>query len=274
VVTIHDLAIVRFPQKFRRWHRTFTGYVLPRLVRSVDAIVSVSQATKNDLVELLDVLPDRISVIPCGISTRFAPLPLEDPHLRTVRERYSLPEQYVITVGAVEPRKNLPRLLRAVEILSRTRPALRSLSLLHVGPAGWLMQEVAQTISELRIRDRVRFLGYVPNEDLAALYQLARVAVYPSLFEGFGLPVLEAMASGCPVVTSNCSSMPEVAGDAALLVDPMSEESIAEGLARLWLDDSLRDDLILRGRYRAADFTWESTARETMKLYDRVLAAA
>jgi glycosyltransferase involved in cell wall biosynthesis len=274
VVTIHDLAIVRFPQKFRRWHRTFSRYLLPRVVRSVDAIVTVSEATKSDLVELLGVAPDRVSVIPCGISREFATLPNDHPRLEDVRRRYSLPKGYVITVGAIEPRKNLPRLLRALKLLATSRMGCADLTLLHVGPAGWLVDDVSQTLDELDLRDRVRFLGYVPNEDLAALYQLARVSVYPSLFEGFGLPVLEAMASGCPVVTSNCSSMPEVAGGAALLVDPTSEESIAEALARIWEDDALRRELIDKGRCRASSFTWESAARATLSLYDRVLAAA
>jgi glycosyltransferase involved in cell wall biosynthesis len=156
----------------------------------------------------------------------------------------------------------------------RSRPGCADLALLHVGPTGWLAQDVSRTVAELGLQERVRFLGYVPNEDLAALYQLARVSVYPSLFEGFGLPVLEAMGSGCPVVTSNCSSMPEVAGGAAVLVDPMREESIADGLGRVWEDDQLRRDLIARGRCRASSFTWESVARETVMLYDRVLAAA
>jgi glycosyltransferase involved in cell wall biosynthesis len=274
VVNIHDLAILRFPAKFRRWHRTFTNYLLPRVARSATAIVSLSEATKRDLIELLGVSPERISVIPCGVSKAFAPIATGDPHLFGVRERYDLPENYAITVGAIEPRKNLPRLLRAVDSLRRSRREFRDITLLHVGPSGWLSRDVSQTVSELGLQERVRFLGYVPNEDLSALYQLARVSVYPSLFEGFGLPVLEAMASGCPVVTSSCSSMPEVAGGAAVLVDPMSEESIADGMARVWVDDPFREDLIARGRARAAKFTWESVARETMQLYDRVLAVA
>jgi glycosyltransferase involved in cell wall biosynthesis len=190
-----------------------------------------------------------------------------------VRRRYALPRDYAITVGAIEPRKNLPRLLRGLKLLATQRQEFADLTLLHVGPKGWLAQDVSTTVAELGLQDRVRFLGYVPNEDLAVLYQLARVSVYPSLFEGFGLPVLEAMASGCPVVTSNCSSMPEVAGGAAVLIDPMSEESIADGVARVWNDDGLRCDLIARGRSRASRFSWEAAASETLKLYDRVLAA-
>jgi glycosyltransferase involved in cell wall biosynthesis len=274
VVTIHDLAILRFPQNFRRWHRIFTTNLLPRLVRSVDALVTDSQATKNDLVELLAVPPERVTVIPCGIGASFFRRADDDPHLQSVRERYALPRHYAITVGAIEPRKNLPRLLRAIDMLGRRRAELGDFTLMHVGPAGWLTDEVTQTLAALRLQDRVRFLGYVPNDDLATLYRLARVSVYPSLFEGFGLPVLEAMASGCPVVTSNISSMPEVAGDAAILIDPTDEESIADGLARVWCDERLRDDLIARGLRRAASYTWEATARDTLGLYERVLAAA
>jgi glycosyltransferase involved in cell wall biosynthesis len=272
VVTIFDLAIVRFPKKFRRWHRTFTRYVLPRLARSVDAIVTASEASKRDLIDLLGVPPDRINVIPCGIDGGFTPVHDDDPRLRDVSRRYSLPPAYAITVGAIEPRKNLAGLFRAVKLLSERRE-LRDLQLIHVGPVGWHADDVPRTVTSLGLEDRVRFLGYVSIEDLASLYQLARVSVYPSLFEGFGLPVLEAMASGCPVVTSNCSSMPEVAGGAAVLVDPTNVESIAEGLGRVWQDEQLRRELIARGLARAARFTWDATASETLKLYDRVLAA-
>jgi glycosyltransferase involved in cell wall biosynthesis len=273
IATIHDLAILRFPQKFRTWQRTFSNYLLPRVVRSVDAIVAVSDATKTDLVELLSVDPARVSVIPCGVSSDFWPLADGDARIDAVRRQYSLPREYAITVGAIEPRKNLPRLLRALKLLATTRKEFADLTLLHVGPKGWLAHDVSSAVAELGLQDRVRFLGYVPNADLAALYQLARVSIYPSLFEGFGLPVLEAMACGCPVVTSNSSSMPEVAGGAAVLVDPLSEESIADGLERVWTDDRLRGDLIGRGRCRASQFSWDSAARETLKLYDRVLAA-
>ena len=274
VVTIHDLAIIRFPEKFRPWHRTSVTLLLPRLVKSVDAIVTGSAASKTDLVELLGVDPDRVSVIPYGISESFAPLPSEDPRLHEIRKRYALTGDYLLTVGAIEPRKNLVRLLHAVRVLRSANARLRELQLVHVGPMGWHALEVPRAVSELGLADHVRFLGYVPDDDLSVLYQLARASVYPSLFEGFGFPVLEAMASGCPVVTGNCSSLPEVAGDAAVLVDPTSVESIAEGVRRAWEDDELRRQLRDRGLKRAAQFTWNATARETMRLYDRLLGAA
>src|SRR5690348_14358036 len=217
VATIHDLAIVRFPEKFRTWHRTWTSWLLPRVIRSADAVVAVSRATKNDIVELLGVEAERITVIPCGINGEFSGRAVDESELRAVRDRYNLPDEFLITVGAIEPRKNLVRLLKAVKLLAESDPRFGDLTLVHAGPVGWHAAEVPRTVAELRLERHVRFLGYVPNDALAALYRLARASVYPSLFEGFGLPVLEAMASGCPVVTSNRSSLPEVAGDAAVL---------------------------------------------------------
>ena len=274
VVTIHDLAIVRFPQKFRMWHRTWTSLLLPRVIRKADAVVAVSHATKNDLIELLGVAPERITVIPCGINGEFSASRGAEFKLQAVRERYGLPHEFLITVGAIEPRKNLVRLLKAVKLLADSDVRFRNLTLVHAGPIGWHADDVPRTIGELRLEQQVRFLGYVPNGDLAALYQLARASVYPSLFEGFGLPVLEAMASGCPVVTSDCSSLPEVAGDAAVLVDPTSVEAIAEGIKSVWDNDGLRRCLIDRGRRRATRFTWDAAARATVQLYDSVLASA
>lgn len=274
VLTVHDLAIMRFPEKFRTWHRMSARFILPRVARRVAAIVTGSEATKRDLVELLGVAPERVHVIPYGIGGNFSPLSADDPRLAAVRARYALPRDYVITVGTIEPRKNLVRLLEAIKLLRESAGPLRELQLVHAGPVGWHAEDVPRSVASLGLGDHVHFLGFVPDEDLVALYQLARASVYPSLFEGFGFPVLEAMASGCPVVTANSSSLPEVAGDAALLVDPMSVASIADGVSRVWCDDALCRDLASRGRDRAASFTWEATARRTARLYDDVLASA
>jgi glycosyltransferase involved in cell wall biosynthesis len=273
VLTVHDLAIIRFPEKYRVWHRTSSRFFLPRLVHRVNAIVTGSEATKADLVELLDVEPERVHVIPYGVGGKFSPPTTDDHHVERVRQRYALPRDFLMTVGTIEPRKNLVRLLKAVEHLTRSQREFAKLHLVHVGPMGWRSEDVPRTVASLGLQDRVHFLGFVPEDDLLALYHLARAAVYPSVFEGFGFPVLEAMASGCPVVTSNCSSLPEVAGDAAVLVDPTSIESIAGGIARLWEDDVQRQELSCRGLRRAAEFSWERTARQTMSLYDRVLAS-
>ncbi len=262
VVTIHDTIVLRFPELFRPWHRHYTRTVLPRLARSAAAVITGSEATRTDLVEHLGVLPDRIAVVPYGVDALFAPMAAESDEARAVAARYRLPRHFVLAVGAIEPRKNLPRILEAVHRL-RGRAATAGITLVHAGPEGWLADDVP--------RDTARFLGYVPVADLRVLYGLARTLVYPSLWEGFGLPVIEAMACGCPVITSAVSALPEVAGGAALLVEPTSTDALAAALERVWTDEGLRRDLVARGLERARAFTWERTARETMAVYARVL---
>lgn len=267
VLTIHDLNVLRFPRFFTPWSRHYTHLVLPRVARGADAIITVSRASKADIVQRLGISDDRVTVVPNGIDAAFAPPAPESRE--DVQRRYGLPPQFVLTVGSVEPRKNLPRLLEAIHRL-RTRPATSEVMLVHVGPQGWLANGVADTLHALRLEDAVRFLGYVPRRDLVALYGLARLCAYPALYEGFGLPVAEAMACGCPVVTSNVSSLPEVAGDAAVLVDPGSVEAIAAGIAALWTDEARRGDLARRGQERARGFTWERAARATAAVYEAV----
>jgi glycosyltransferase involved in cell wall biosynthesis len=262
VVTIHDATVLRFPNLFRPWQRWYSGFVVPRLARSAAAVITVSQAAKADLVEHLGIPADRIAVVPNGVAADFTRVPAQSAAARDVAARYHLPAAFALTVGAIEPRKNLPRLLEAVRRL-RTRPATADLTLVHAGPEGWMAGAVASG-------DGVRFVGYVPTADLRVLYSLARVFVYPSLWEGFGLPVAEAMACGCPVVTSNVSALPELAGDAALLVNPESVEEIAAAIERLWSDEPLRCACATRGRLRVTGFTWERAARATAAVYESV----
>ncbi len=266
VVTIHDLAVLRFPYLFRAWFRWYGRTVIPRAARAARKVITVSQASKQDICELLGLPPERVAVVPNGVDS----LALARGSVEQVRSRYALPAAFALTVGSLEPRKNMPRLLRAVTRLQQ-EPATRDLVLVHAGPRGWLEGEVLDALRKLRPRPAVRFLGYVPQEDLGPLYRAARLLVYPSLFEGFGLPVLEAMACGCPVVTSNCAALPEVAGDAAVLVDPGSEEAIAEGIRLLWADAELRARLASQGKQRAAAFTWEGAARATSAVYREAL---
>jgi glycosyltransferase involved in cell wall biosynthesis len=261
VVTIHDTIVLRFPHLFRPWHRHYSRVVLPRLARSAAAVITGSEATRADLVERLGVPPDRITVLPYGVDALFTPTAAGSDEARAVRARYQLPSDFVLTVGAVEPRKNLPRVMEAVHRL-HGQPATAGITLVHAGPDGWLADDVP--------REAARFLGYVPAADLRVLYGLARAFVYASLWEGFGLPVLEAMACGCPVVTSDVSALPEVAGGAALLVDPTATEEVAAAIEQVWTDEGLRRDLAARGRTRARAFTWERTARETLAIYERI----
>ena len=272
VVTIHDVMPIRFPEMFRPWYRNYARLVTPRLARSARAVIAVSQTVKRDVVEWLGVPAERVTVVPNGVEPGYAPLRPDDPLAADLRRRYDLPRDFVLAVGSIEPRKNLPRLLEALHLL-RSRPGPnRDLTLVHAGPQGWRPDEVAAAVQALALADAVRFLGYVPPEQLRALYGLARLFAYPSLWEGFGIPLLEAMACGCPVVTSDVSSMPEVAGEAAVLVDPTSVEDIARGIAAVWNDDGLRCGLVALGLARARQFTWPRAARETIAVYDAALA--
>ena len=265
VVTVHDVAVLRFPELFRPWQRHYTRVVLPRVARRARAVIAASRATKQDVVELLGVPEDRVRVIANGLTPGIRPVAPDSARARGVRARYALPERFILTVGSVEPRKNLRRLIEAVRLVSE-RSDGRDFALVHAGPEGWLSHDVP------RGNGRVRFLGHVSSEDLAVLYSLARGCAYPSLWEGFGLPVLEAMACGCAVLTSRVSALPEVAGDAALLVEPTSVEEITDGLARLWTDDALRARLAQRGIERAKEFSWERAAAETAAVYDAALS--
>ena len=270
VVTVHDLAALRFPQFFRAWHGGYVRLVLPRVARGARAVIADSWATKADVVELLRVPEDRVTVVPLALRPGMSEVVRDSTAAREVQARFGLPARFVLAVGTVEPRKNLTRLLEAVGRVA-ARPSGRDIALIHAGPEGWLVDDMQQAVTELG-NGRVRFLGHVSTADLAALYSLADCCAYPSLWEGFGLPVLEAMACGCPVLTSGVSALPELAGDAALLVDPTSTEEIEEGLTQLWTDESLRARLKLRGLARAREFSWERAARETVAVYDAVLA--
>jgi len=270
VVTVHDVAVLRFPELFRPWQRHYTRVVLPCVARRARAVIAVSTATKQDVVELLGVPEDRVTVIANGLTPGIGRVAADSARAREVRTRYALPERFILTVGSVEPRKNLRRLIEAVRLVAE-RSDTRDIALVHAGPEGWLSQDIPD-VARSRGNGRVRFLGHVSDEDLVGLYSLARCCAYPSLWEGFGFPVVEAMASGCPVLTSRVSSLPEIAGDAALLVEPTSIEEIADGLTRLWTDDALCTRLARRGIERAKAFSWERTAAETVAVYDAALS--
>lgn len=236
VVTVHDLAVLRLPQAFNRWTRTYSRLAVPRAVSAADALIAVSEFTKRELVELLGVPQERIRVIPNAPDELFTPV-------GEVAEG-----EYVLSVGTLEPRKNLARLAEAAR---RAKLELRV-----AGPSGWGRVEPDGA--------GVRWLGEVPDAELAALYRGALCVAYPSLYEGFGLPVLEAMACGAPVVTSEGSGTEEVAGGAAVLVDPRDPESIAAGIEQAI---GRREELARLGLERASRYSWAKVADETVAVY-------
>ncbi|MFH1088010.1 MAG: glycosyltransferase family 1 protein, partial [Chloroflexota bacterium] len=259
VITVMDLAFLRFPQLLTGESRRYYGQV-SRAVTRADAILAISHSTKNDLVGLLNAPADKITVTHLAADPGCRPV-TEPARLEAVRHTYGLPADYLLFVGTLEPRKDLPTLLRSFASLG---PATKDVCLAVAGRPGWLYKQVYDLAESLRLGDRVRFLGGVPAADLPALYSGARLFVLPSLYEGVGMPVLEAMACGTPVVASNTSSLPEVAGDAALLVDPTDVDALSAVLLRIAGDPALRSDLRARGLVQAARFSWERCARETL----------
>ena len=269
VLTVHDLIYHRFPQHHKRLNYWYLNAAMPLYVRRADAIVAISEATRRDLIELYGTPPDKISVIYEAAAPHFAPPPPDPrPALDYVRARYALPARYLITLGTVEPRKNLPRLLEA---LAQLRPDHPDLALVVVGGRGWLYGDFFNRIDSLGLTEHVRVLGYVPDDELSPLFWGAVAAVVPSLYEGFGLPVLEAMACGCPVVSSNAASLPEVGGEAARYFDPADVEAMRTAIDAVTGDEKLRARMRAAGLEQAARFSWERAARETWAVYEKVI---
>jgi glycosyltransferase involved in cell wall biosynthesis len=266
VVTVHDLGYLFYPEAHTRFARWYLDWTTRRHTRVAAHLLADSEATKRDLVRCYGADPERITVVYPGLDPVFRPIE-EAQHLAAVRARYGLTEVYLIHVGTLQPRKNLLRLLEAFEQLLDRLPAFRSeLQLVLVGKRGWLAEPIVARARSMG--ERVRLLGHVERADLPALISGARVLVMPSLYEGFGFPVLEAMACGTPVVASNASSLPEVAGDAALLVDPHDTEALAEALASLLTDAEVREKLRRLGLQRAQRFTWRAAARQVLHVLE------
>lgn len=262
LLTVHDLSFVRAPETAAPRLRAYLGRVVPRSVARADHVLADSEATRQDLIELYGTPADKISVLYSGVNERFRPV-ADELVLKEVRRRYGIGEgPYILSVGTVQPRKNYGRLAEALHRLGR--PDIR---LVIAGGRGWLEDALYTQIAALGLEERVKFTGFVADEDLPALYSGACVFAFPSLYEGFGLPPLEAMACGVPVVASNTSSVPEVVGDAALVVDPYDVGALAEALEHLLDSEALRSILTARGRERARQFSWAAAARKLHEHY-------
>ena len=266
IVTIHDVIPYVYPNTSTRLDWLIYRYWLPLAVRRLDAVITDSQQSKADIAQYLPLPMEKITVIPCAANRHYRPLDIVD--VQPVLTRHGIAGPYILYVGSIAARKNLPRLLEAY---AQVRQWSTHWRLVIVGARQWKSSPVYETVQRLNLGEHVYFTGYVEEADLPALYNGADLFVFPSLYEGFGLPVLEALACGTPVVTSKSSSLPEVAGDAALLVDPYNVEDIAHAMRRILADQALAQDLRARGLKRAAQFSWERTARETLAVYEQVL---
>ena len=261
VFTLHDLIFQFDPDSHKRLNIAFLRTMMPRFLRAADAIIAVSECSKRDAVRIYNVPADKIWVIYEGVDPRFKPID-DAAQLASIRRKYNLPQRFVLHLGTIEPRKNLTLLFEALTALNVERHAL-----VVAGKTGWLTDPIFARIGELGLQDRVLFTGYVPDEDLPTLLSAASVLVMPSKYEGFGLPVLEAMACGTPVIASNASSLPEVGGDAALYAPPDDPSAWAELISRVLKDAALRASMREKGLRQAAKFRWDIAARQTAEVY-------
>ncbi len=268
VITVHDLSHIHYPLDTHPFMYRKLTRSLPRHAARAQAILADSESTKTDAIAHLDLPASKVHVIYGGVSRLFRPVSEADVR-DECRRRYSLPDRFLLNVGTIEPRKNLLRLLEAFRLLSAD-PRFQH-DLVIAGGRGWRDASIQEALASFSRRTRVVVTGRVERAHLPALYSMADVFVHPSLYEGFGLPVVEAMACGTPVVTSNVSSLPEVAGEAALLVDPESVEEIAAAIRRLVEDSHLADSLRERGFERARAFSWESAAGKTLEVFGQVV---
>jgi glycosyltransferase involved in cell wall biosynthesis len=268
VVTIHDCIHLMFPQYLpNRFALAYARTSIALAARRANRVLTVSESSKRDILRFVDTEPERIDVIYNAYDESFAIEPEEEDMAR-VRERYQLHDEFVLYAGNVKPHKNLERLIQAFDLVRKQ--GLDHLKLVLIGDDISKYTALRRAVHQHNLHKYVRFLGYMPEETLAVMYRLAGVFVFPSLYEGFGLPPLEAMASGTPVVTSNVSSMPEVAADAAVLVDPYDPQAIADGIYRVLTDERLRRDLVHKGIARAGMFSWEQSVRRVRAIYGEV----
>jgi len=268
VVTVHDLTFVLFPEAFPKSKQLYLSHITARSCKQARVVIADSQATAQDLQRLFDVPAEKIQVIYTGIDERYHPLPAEQ--IAAYRRQKGWPENFVLMVGTLEPRKNH---LGLIEAYAHYRHQARHpLPLLIGGGKGWHFGRIFQRVQELNLENAIRFLGFVPWEDLPWLYNAAALFVYPSRYEGFGLPVAEAMRCGTPVITSSVSSLPEVGGDAAMTIDPDDADALAAAMLRLLeTEPKRRQTMRAQGISQAARFTWERTASQTANVYARVL---
>lgn len=266
VVTIHDIIPKLFPELIPFKHRLIFNLFTKRALKVADKVITVSEHSKKDIVRFFNADENKIKVIYEAASEIFRPI-RDSAILKEFREKYKLPEEFILFLGLLEPKKNIMRIIKSFLFLKEK--GLRC-KLVIGGRKGWYFENIFKLARELNLTNDIIFTGFVPEEDLPLLYNSSRLFVFPSLYEGFGLPVLEAMACGIPVITSRTSSLPEIAADAALYVDPLSIDSIVEAIDQVYKDEDMRGSMIERGIQRARHFSWQKAAAETLNIYREI----
>lgn len=265
VATFYDLHILKNPKDYNPWLRYYCKFMLPKIARRADKIITISEFSRNDIINTFSLPAEKVRVTYCGIDDRFRLIP-DDSLLSRARVKYGLSKKFILYVGALQPRKNIPLLLKAYAKLLKEQDFDHQLVL--AGGTGWRNRNIFSLINELNLSKNVKILGYVPDDDLPLIYALAQFLVYPSFFEGFGLPVIEAMACGCPVICSNAASLPEIVQDCAVVFDPLSRSELENAIAKLGSDGGMRQKMKEKGIKRSADFSWEKSARKTIQVYE------
>ena len=268
VATIHDLSFEHLPETFKRRSRAQLRLTVRRTAKKAAQILTLSEFSRRDIIETYALDPERVFVTPPAAPSHFAPV-TDVTELRRIRMTYGIQRDYILALGSLQPRKNLVRLIKAYESLRGVVSSEQLPQLVLAGSRGWLEAETIRAVELSEARGDILFTGYVPDADLPAVYSGALCFAYPSYFEGFGLPILEAMQCGTPVIAGNRTSLPGVAGDAALLVDPFDQAAIGNGLVRLIKNADYRAELRVKGVDRAAAFSWKNTARLTLQAYER-----
>ena len=268
VATIHDLSFEHLPETFNRRSRAQLHLTVRHTARRAKQILTLSDFSRDDIIKTYDIDPARVFVTPAAAPPDFAPV-TDSTELQRIRTTYGIGREYILSLGSIQPRKNLVRLIGAYSSLRRLHPDLKLPQLVLAGKRGWLEKEIFRAAGENELTRDILFTGYVPDKDLPGLYSGSLCFAYPSYFEGFGLPVVEAMQCGAPVIAGNRTSLPEVVGNAGVLVDPFSEAEIAQALAKMIGNSGYRDELRVRGIERARAFNWQTTARLTLQAYER-----
>lgn len=267
IVIAHDIAPLISKDYHTFWQRFRFALVGRFALRQADEIIAVSQSTKNDLVKYLKIDPERITVVYAGFDSDLFRVQIDSNEISELKKKYGIDQEYILFAGTLEPRKNLTRLLDAFALLQKR--GWQRHKLVVTGKKGWLYGSIFRKIRELELEREVIFTGYVPRQDLAGLMAGADVFVYPSLYEGFGIPPLEAMACGTPVIVSNTSSFPEVVGDAGIMVNPYDPDQIADAIYRVTSDDEIRKTMRKKGLEQTKKFSWEKGAKECVSLFER-----
>ncbi|HCI82853.1 MAG TPA: glycosyltransferase family 1 protein [Ktedonobacter sp.] len=267
IVTIHDLAFLEHPEYAVPSLADYLKKVVPEAVAEADIVATVSQEVSRTLIDHFHTSPDKLAVVPNGVGPHFRRI--TDPILLgATRHKFGLQSPFVLGVGTLEPRKNHIGLIKAFYKAQQQNDGPKMLAI--AGGQGWLYEETRQLVADLKLEKKVLFLGRVTDLELVTLYSMADIFAFPSFFEGFGIPPLEAMACGCPVITSNVSALPEVAGDAALLIDPHDNDALADAILTLLHDESLRDGLRQKGYQRVQQYSWAESARKMLTIYNNL----